>query len=111
MLDGSHGLAYNVTTVKITDRPKAGKDFVMKKLWKVTVNEFGWKSPKTLYFESYEAARKEWALHTAADDVKYAGCFTDEHAHFLLSDFVDQNEMLSYNRDLRNWFFRSGVER
>lgn len=30
MLDGSHGLAYNVTTVKITDRPKAGKDFEMK---------------------------------------------------------------------------------
>lgn len=30
MLDGSHGLAYNVTTVKIVDRPKAGKDFEMK---------------------------------------------------------------------------------
>lgn len=26
MLDGSHGLAYNVTTVMITDRPKAGKE-------------------------------------------------------------------------------------
>ena len=26
----------------------------MKKLWKVTVNEFGWRSPKTFYFESYK---------------------------------------------------------
>ena len=29
MLDGSHGLAYNVTIVKITDRPKAGKEIDM----------------------------------------------------------------------------------
>lgn len=111
MLDGSHGLAYNVTTVKITDRPKAGKEINMKKLWKVTVNGFGWRSPETLYFESYEDAREAWAEHTAADDVEYAGRFTDEHAAFLLAGFEDQNEMLSYNRDLRNWFFRSGVER
>lgn len=30
----------------------------MKKLWKVTVNEFGWRSPKTFYFESYKDARE-----------------------------------------------------
>lgn len=83
----------------------------MKKLWKVTVNEFCWRSPMTLYFETYEDARKTWAEHTAADDVKYAGCFTDEHAHFLLSNLAEQNEMLSYNRDLYNWFVRLGVER
>lgn len=110
MLDGSHGLAYNVTTVKIVDRPKAGKDLFMKKLWKVTVNEFGWRSPKTLYFETYEDAREAWAEHTAADDVEYAGRFTDEHAAFLLADEDDRDVMWSDNQDLRSWFFRSEVE-
>lgn len=85
----------------------------MKKLWKVTVNEFGWRSPKTLYFESYEDARKAWAEHTAADDVVYAGRFTDEHAALLLSS--DEDKAFYYpsfifpdNEELRRWWLSYG---
>ena len=106
MLDGAHGLAYNVTIVKITDRPKAGKEINMKKLWKVTVNEFSWRSPETLYFESYEDARKAWAEHTAADDVEYAGRFSDKHAAYLLSDAEDRHAMISDDEELRGWALR-----
>ena len=106
MLDGAHGLAYNVTIVKITDRPKAVKEINMKKLWKVTVNEFGWRSPETLYFESWEDARKAWAEHTAADDVEYAGRFFDKHAACLLADAEDRYAMISDDYDLRRWALR-----
>ena len=105
-LDGAHGLAYNVIAVKITDRPKAGKETNMKKLWKVTVNEFGWRSPEALYFESREGARKAWAEHTAADGVEYAGRFSDKHAAYLLSDAEDRYAMISDDDDLRRWALR-----
>lgn len=106
MLDGPHGLAYNVNAVKITDRPRAGKEINMKKLWKVTVNEFGWRIPDTLYFESYEDARKAWAGHTAADDVEYAGRFSDKHAAYLLADGEDRGAMISDDEELRRWALR-----
>lgn len=99
-------MAYTVTTVKITDRPKGGKEANMKKLWKVTVNEFGWRSPKTLYFESYENAREAWAEHTAADDVEYAGRFSDKHAAYLLANSEERRAMISDDEELRRWALR-----
>lgn len=80
-----------------------GRNLKMKKLWKVTVNEFGWRSPKTLYFESYESAREAWAAHTAADDVEYAGRFSDKHAAYLLAGFDERQAMISDDEDLRRW--------
>ena len=106
MFDLAHGLAYNAITVKTTYRPKAGKETNMKKLWKVTVNELGWRSPEALYFESYEEARKAWADHTAADCVEYAGRFSDKHAAYLLADAEDRHAMISDDYDLRRWALR-----
>ena len=106
MFDLAHGLAYNGTAVKITDRPKAEEETNMKKLWKVTVNEFGWRSPESLYFESYEDARKAWAEHTAADEVEYAGRFSDKHAAYLLAGAEDRRAMISDDEELRGWALR-----
>lgn len=75
----------------------------MKKLWKVTVNEFGWRSPETLYFESYEDACKARAEHTAADDVEYAGRFSGKHAAYLLAGFDERQAMISDDEELRRW--------
>lgn len=73
---------------------KAGKAFAaalkggngarkMTKLWKVTVNNWGWDQAKVLYFESRQEAEQAYTAYPAADPVKYAGNFTDEHAEQL----------------------------
>lgn len=82
----------------------------MKKLWKVTVRDFGCRSSKTLFFDSHDSALRVWADYPVADPVKYAGRFTDDHAAFLLADHATQYYMLSCNRDLYHWFLRLGVD-
>jgi hypothetical protein len=52
----------------------------MKKLYKVTVNNFGWDSTKTLYFETKEAAQAAYEKYPAADRVQYAGRFSATRA-------------------------------
>ena len=52
----------------------------MKKLYKVTVNNFGWDSTKTLYFETKEDAQAAYEKYPAADRVQYAGRFTEARA-------------------------------
>ena len=52
----------------------------MKKLYKVTVNNFGWDSTKTLYFETKEDAQAAYGKYPAADRVQYAGRFTEARA-------------------------------
>lgn len=52
----------------------------MKKLYKVTVNNFGWDSAKTLYFETKEAAQAAYEKYPAADRVQYAGRFSETRA-------------------------------
>ena len=52
----------------------------MKKLWKVTVNRFGWNYPKTFYVNSRENAEKLSENYDCADPVLYAGNFTDDKA-------------------------------
>lgn len=63
----------------------------MKKLWKVTVNQWGWDRPKTLYAESREDAEKTAEKYPASDPVEYAGVFNDLKADFLLGH-IDQFE-------------------
>lgn len=55
------------------------------KLWKVTVNNFGWNSAKTLYAESKEAAASLAAKYPAADRISYAGNFSDAKAKVMLA--------------------------
>lgn len=57
----------------------------MIKLWSVTVNNWGWDSPRTYYAKSREAAEEIAAKYPAADRVQYAGNYTDERATQLLS--------------------------
>ena len=52
----------------------------MKKLYKVTVNNFGWDSARTLYFETKEAAQAAYEKYPAADRVQYAGRFSEARA-------------------------------
>ena len=52
----------------------------MKKLYKVTVNNYGWDSTKTLYFETKEAAQAAYEKYPAADRVQYAGRFSETRA-------------------------------
>lgn len=56
----------------------------MVKLWKVTVNSWGWDSPMTCYAESREEAEKIRSHFPAADPIQYAGRFTAENARILL---------------------------
>lgn len=62
------------------------------KLWKVTVNQWGWDSPKTYYAKSREEAEKIGSKYPASDAVKYAGNYSDEKAEWLLSDSVQPFE-------------------
>lgn len=55
----------------------------MKKLWKVTVNNWGWDAPKTKYFESRKDAEECAKQYPASDRVLYAGMFTDQNADVL----------------------------
>lgn len=52
----------------------------MKKLYKVTVNNYGWDSTKTLYFETKEAAQAAYEKYPAADRVQCAGRFSEARA-------------------------------
>lgn len=63
------------------DRPTGRKGRnKMKKMWKVTVNGWGWDCPRTYFAESREEAQRVSEKHPASDGVEYAGRFTDEHA-------------------------------
>ena len=59
---------------------QAGKGNEMKKMWKVTVNGWGWDMPMTYFAESREEAQRVSEKHPASDGVEYAGRFTDENA-------------------------------
>lgn len=52
----------------------------MKKLYKVTVNNWGWDKAKTYYFKTKEEAENFAEQFPASDPVKYAGIFTEENA-------------------------------
>lgn len=56
----------------------------MKKLYKVTVNNYGWSSAKTLYFATKEEAQAAYEKYPAADQVQYAGNFSDSRAAELV---------------------------
>ena len=56
----------------------------MVKLWKVTVNNWGWDNPRTYYAVSREEAEKIRSKFPAADPVQYAGRWTEENAKNLL---------------------------
>lgn len=56
----------------------------MKKLWRVTVNNWGWDQPRTIYAESRAEAEKIGSKYPASDRVEYAGNYTDENAERLL---------------------------
>lgn len=58
----------------------------MKKLYKVTVNNYGWDSARTLYFETKEAAQAAYEKYPAADRVQYAGLFSATRAAELTRD-------------------------
>ena len=55
----------------------------MKKLYKVTVNNWGWDAARTLYFEDRDAAEAAHKAHPASDGVRYAGRFSDARADLL----------------------------
>lgn len=57
----------------------------MKKLWEVTVNQWGWGSPKTYYAASRDEAEVIAAKYPASDPVKYSGNYADNKAEWLLS--------------------------
>lgn len=50
------------------------------KLWKVTVNNWGWDRPRTLYFRDKETAAIFADRFPAADPVIYAGNYSDDAA-------------------------------
>lgn len=54
------------------------------KLWKVTVNNWGWDQAQTLYAKSREEAQQIHDEYPAADDVQYAGNFREEKARELI---------------------------
>lgn len=56
------------------------------KLWKVTVNDWGWDSPRTFYCRSKEQAREIQKEYPASDDIEYAGMFTEDKAKYLLKE-------------------------
>lgn len=55
----------------------------MIKLWKVTVNNWGWDCPRTYYFRSRKEAEQFAQRFPASDPVQYAGRFTANKAAFL----------------------------
>jgi len=62
----------------------------MKKLWKTTVNNYGWNNPRTLYAETRQDAERLLNRYPAGDPVKYAGCYSDSKAAELL-DYSNDN--------------------
>ena len=55
----------------------------LKKLYKVTVNNYGWDAPKILYFYTKEEAQAAHDKYPAADTVQYAGRFAAKRADEL----------------------------
>ena len=55
----------------------------MKKLWKVTVNNWGWDRPRTYFTESKKDAVTIYRKFPAADPVCYAGMYTDKNAEAM----------------------------
>ena len=58
------------------------------KLWKVTVNQWGWDRPKTYYAKSRDDAEKIAKEYPASDAVKYAGNFSEDKSEWLMSDSI-----------------------
>ena len=58
----------------------------MTKLWKVTVNNWGWDEPGTFYFKSKEEANKFRQKFPAYNPIKYAGLYPDKKATLLLRE-------------------------
>lgn len=56
------------------------------KLWKVRVNNWGWDRPCTMYARSRREAEEIADKYSAADDVQYAGNFTEANARELLGE-------------------------
>lgn len=56
----------------------------MKNLWKVTVNNWEWNSPRDIYAESREDALNKARQYPAYDMPVYAGRFTEKNAAALL---------------------------
>lgn len=56
------------------------------KLWKVTVNDWGWNNTRTIYCRSKEQAKKIQEEYPANDGIEYAGMFTEDHARHLLRE-------------------------
>lgn len=59
----------------------------MTKLWSVTVNDWGWDQPKTIYAPSREEAERAAARFECSDPVEYAGNFSDRNAAVLLAPY------------------------
>ena len=58
------------------------------KLWKVTVNGFGWDHAKALYFTNKDAACKAASSFPASDPVVYAGNCKDASAKLVYTESV-----------------------
>lgn len=61
------------------------------KLWKVTVNNWGWDNPRTYYFKAKDEAQEFSNKYPASDGVEYAGNFTDKNAKRLLCEDEDED--------------------
>lgn len=64
----------------------------MKKLWEVTVNQWGWDSPKTYYATSRKDAEAIAKKYPASDPVRYSGNYSDDKAEWLLSGSIQTFE-------------------
>lgn len=58
----------------------------MTKLYKVTVNNFGWDRPATYFFRTKKEAEEFAEKYPASDKVKYAGRFKEENAKIYLGE-------------------------
>lgn len=58
----------------------------MTKIWKVTVNNWGWDNARTYYYKTRKEAQQMHDRMPAADPVEYAGLYTDANARKLLDD-------------------------
>lgn len=54
------------------------------KLWKVTVNGWGWDRPRAYYAASRAEAERIADNFPASDRVQYAGNFNPDYARYLL---------------------------
>jgi hypothetical protein len=63
----------------------------MIKLWKATVNNWGWDSSRTFFFKSHEVAQECVIQYPASDPVQYAGAFNPINAAYFLGE-IDYNQ-------------------